>query len=162
MGCLGTKKLQVLKGPLTNSLAQSSSTEASTQKVPATYGEEMNWCFRVMLEEQGLGQLSLGQKCLQAPLFLCWALLQPRLQMQMSTKSVLSINVASTVCPTLVILWDPTLANSHAQPQPLSVAFPHKSPALTHAKDFPKISQKSTTLPHVNSLFKIITFKDVY
>lgn len=51
------------------------------------------------------------------------------------TKSVLSINLANTIGPAVMIL---------ALPEPLPQAYSHNWPTLAHAADFTETSQKST------------------
>lgn len=45
-----------------------------------------------------------GQKCWQMPLFFVELFSHPAFLVQEGTKSLLSINLTNTICPTLVIL----------------------------------------------------------
>lgn len=60
------------------------------------------------------------------------------------TKSVLSSNLANTICPALVIPSGLSQPNLLAQPKPLPVAPPHKWSASAHVVEFHHISQRST------------------
>ena len=114
------------------SLPLSSSARATDWKSSETYGQKLN----CLASQQKLGgQLSPREKCWHRLLFLCWA----------STHRAHiwdSINLAHTVCPTVVIPWDPALPNFQAHPRCLQWHF-HMN-GLTwpmHASDFPKFSQ---------------------
>lgn len=89
---------------LTNSLALCSSQGAAAQRAPGTYIEELNWLVSDQgLEGQGSGQFSLGMEVLASTTVLCSVLISQNWQPYTGTKAELSINLASNVCPALVI-----------------------------------------------------------
>lgn len=101
---LDTQGLQVLKRPCTNSL----SALAQEQQLEKHEGHKgRNWIASEQgLESQGAEQLSPGWDVLASAMI---PLLTP--SSTQSAKYKCSINLLNTICPALVIPWDPTQPN---------------------------------------------------